>query len=124
MRFVKQSKATLAFTKFPITCMIEIDGVLWKKTRRIMSITEFSRRMIEVLQQNNIDFTIHWGKNSDWAFPNLVEHMYGDKMKVWKNYRNSLLSDDMAKLFSNDFLETANLAQPEANIPQNLIVSL
>jgi len=124
MRFVKQSKATLAFTKFPITCMIEIDGVLWKKTRKIMSITEFSRRMIEVLQQNNIDFTIHWGKNNDWAFPNLVEHMYGDKMKIWKNYRNSLLSDDMAKLFSNDFLETANLAQPEANIPQNLIVSL
>ena len=26
MRFVKQSKATLAFTKLPVTCMIEIEG--------------------------------------------------------------------------------------------------
>src|SRR4030095_5373367 len=27
MRFVKQSGATLAFTRFPVTCMIEIDGL-------------------------------------------------------------------------------------------------
>ena len=30
MRFIKQSKATLAFTKFPVTCMLEIDGLIWK----------------------------------------------------------------------------------------------
>ncbi|HLG41456.1 MAG TPA: FAD-binding protein, partial [Chitinophagaceae bacterium] len=30
MRFVKASKATLAFTQFPVTCMLEIDGLLWK----------------------------------------------------------------------------------------------
>ena len=69
MRFVKQTKATLGFTKFPITCVIEIDGVLWKKTKKIMSLTEYCRRLIETLKENNIPFTIHWGKNSDWAFP-------------------------------------------------------
>jgi hypothetical protein len=26
-RFVKQSKALLGFTKFPITCVVELDGV-------------------------------------------------------------------------------------------------
>ena len=124
MRFVKQSQATLAFTKFPITCMLEIDGVLWEKTNNIISLTEFSKRIIEVLMQNGILFTGHWGKNSDWAFPGLVEHMFGNKMKIWKNYRNSLLSPEMAQLFSNNFLEMTNLAQPENDIPQDLIVSL
>jgi hypothetical protein len=126
MRFVKQTKATLGFTKFPVTCMLEIDGVLWKKTRKIMSLTEFSRRIIEVLKQNNVPFTLHWGKNSDWGFPGLVKHMYGDdKVKEWKQYRNALLSDDMAKLFSNGFLEMTGLAdKDEADIPQDLIASL
>ncbi|MDY8135879.1 FAD-binding protein [Aquimarina sp. 2201CG5-10] len=126
MRFVKQSQATLAFTKFPITCMIEIDGVLWNKSRKLMSLKEFSRRMIQVLQQNNIPFTIHWGKNIDWAFPGLVEHMYGDKMSEWKEYRNSLLSEESAALFSNNFLETIGLANIFDNddIDEDLIASL
>ena len=34
MRFVKKSEATLAFTKFPITCMLEIDGLIWKPRRK------------------------------------------------------------------------------------------
>jgi hypothetical protein len=124
MRFVKQSQATLAFTKFPITCMLEMDGVLWEKTNNIMSLTEFSRRIIQVLQENNILFTIHWGKNADWAFPGLVHDMFGDNMTIWKNYRNALLSHDMAQLFSNDFLEITGLATPEINVPTDLIVSL
>ena len=125
MRFVKQSKATLAFTKFPITCMLEIDGVLWKKTRKIMSLTEYSRRIIEVLQQNNIPFTIHWGKNSDWKFPNLVNHMFGDPVvKSWKSHRSALLSDDMMQLFSNNFLEETGLSEQIDNIPNDLIASL
>ncbi len=111
LRFVKQSEATLAFTKFPITCMLEIDGVLWKKTKKIMSLKEFSKRIIEVLQQNNIPFTQHWGKNSDWAFPNLVTHMYGEEqVKKWKTCRQTLLSEEMAQLFSNHFLETLGLS--------------
>ncbi|MFD1614003.1 FAD-binding protein [Gelatiniphilus marinus] len=125
MRFVKQTKATLGFTKFPVTCMLEIDGVLWKKTRKIMSLTELSRRIIEVLKQNNIPFTIHWGKNSDWAFPNLVNHMFdAEAIKEWKSCRTALLSDDMLKLFSNDFLETVGLASKETNVNNDLIASI
>ena len=125
MRFVKQTKATLGFTKFPITCMLEIDGVLWKKTRKIMGLTEFSRRMIEVLQQHNIPFTIHWGKNSDWAFPNLVNHMFdAHAIKEWKSCRTALLSEDMLKLFSNGFLKTIGLADEETDFEDDLIASL
>jgi len=127
MRFVKRSEATLAFTKFPITCMIEIDGVLWKKSRKLMSLKEFSRRMIQELQKNNIPFTIHWGKNSDWAYPGLLKHMYENKADQWQEYRNSLLSKEMAALFSNGFLKTIKLYDSKIkveNIEEDLIASL
>jgi hypothetical protein len=115
LRFVKQSKATLAFTKFPVTCMLEIDGVQWNKTNKIMSLTEFSKRIIEVLKQNNIPFTLHWGKNSDWAFPNLLELMYEkEKIETWMECRKTLLNSDMQKMFSNDFIETIGLYSPNS----------
>ena len=127
MRFIKKSDATLSFAQFPTTCMIEIDGVLWKESKKLISLERFSKRMIEVLQQNNIPFTIQWGKNSSWNFPGLVDYMYGDKAKTWKSYRSALLSKDMQKLFSNDFLEQTGLSESESDdihIPEDLIVSL
>ena len=126
MRFVKQSKANLAFTKFPITCMLEIDGVIWKKTRKLMSLTEYSRRMIQVLQQNNIDFTLHWGKNSDWKFPGLVNHMFGPaKVQAWKDSRSALLGPQMAQLFSNAFTQDTGLHDfTNPATPEDFITSL
>ena len=47
-----------------------------------------------------------------------------DMVDQWKNYRNALLSEDLAKLFYNDFLEYTGLADPLINTPQELIVSL
>lgn len=124
MRFVKKSDATLACTKFPITCMIEIDGVLWKKSNKMLSLQQFSRRMIEVLHQNNIPFTIHWGKNADWGFPGLVNHMYGNNATIWQDYRNQLLSPEMVDLFSNDFLKQVGLDQIAAPVPQDPLVPI
>lgn len=124
MRFVKQTQATLGFTKFPITCMLEIDGVLWEKSKQIMSLTEYGTRMIEVLQEHNIPFTIHWGKNADWKFPNLVKHMFGDKVAEWKSYRNGLLSTEMQRVFSNGFLKDTDLDSPNETNEEDLIVSL
>ncbi|MGI9553145.1 MAG: FAD-linked oxidase, partial [Aurantibacter sp.] len=90
----------------------------------IISLKDVSKRMIEELKANNIPFTIHWGKNSNWAFPGLVKHMYGDKAKEWMTYRSALLSDEMQKLFSNGFLDTVKLSKKEAPIPPDLIASL
>ncbi|NER13572.1 FAD-linked oxidase [Leptobacterium flavescens] len=123
MRFIKRSEATLSFARFPVTCMLEIDGVQWKKSKKLMSQKEYGRRMIEVLQQNNIPFTLHWGKNSDWSFPGLVDHMFGEDAKKWKAYRNSLLSPEMATVFSNDFLIDTGLDEALPPDP-GLIVSL
>ncbi|HMB63585.1 MAG TPA: hypothetical protein VKN36_10965 [Eudoraea sp.] len=112
MRFIKKSEATLAFSKFPFTCMVEIDGIQWDDHKKIISLKEYSRKMIEVLKNNNIPFTLHWGKNADWGFPGLVEHMFGDGVKKWKKVRGNLLSVPMQEVFSNDFLDVTKLSEP------------
>ena len=125
MRFVKQSGATLAFTKFPVTCMLEIDGLIWNpKTDKLISLQKFCTRIIEVLQQNNIPFTQHWGKNADWSFPGLIQHMYGSNAQQWKEYRSALLSREQADLFSNDFLDDTGLSEYIPDVPAALAQSL
>ena len=124
MRFVKGTEATIGFTKFPVTCVIEIDGVLWQKTNQLLSLEEYSKKMIQALQQHQIDFTIHWGKNADWSHPGLMDYMYGHKAEEWKKYRSGLLSTSMAQLFSNDFLDKIGLSSRTIPIPDDLIVSL
>lgn len=124
MRFVKKSKALLAFTRFPITCMLEIDGVIWKPKGNMISLPQFSTRIIQTLQQNNIPFTIHWGKNADWSFPGLVQHMYGADADKWKQYRSALLGKASAKLFSNGFLDDTGLSEFKEDAPTELAVSI
>ncbi|WP_026898977.1 FAD-binding protein [Daejeonella oryzae] len=124
MRFVKASKATLAFTRFPVTCMLEIDGVLWKGNKNMLSLEQFSERMIDVLKSNNIPFTLHWGKNAAWSYPGLIQHMYGTDAVKWKEYRSALLSRQTASLFSNTFLEDIQLSEYVADTPPGLIDSI
>ena len=110
MRFVKQSGATLAFTKFPVTCMLEIDGLIWNPKDNNISLPKFCTRIIEVLQANNIAFTLHWGKNADWSFPGLIQYMYGNSAQEWVSHRSALLRKETAALFSNDFLQDTALS--------------
>ena len=65
--------------------------------------------MIDTLVDLDIDFTIHWGKNANWEYPNLVHKMYGDKVDEWKSEREKLLSAEMMEVFTNAFLKTAKL---------------
>ncbi|MFT7033200.1 MAG: hypothetical protein ACJA2S_001703 [Cyclobacteriaceae bacterium] len=124
VRFIKASKATLAFTKFPTTCILEIDGVLWKGNQNMISLNDFGYALIEAFQSAGINFTLHWGKNAAWSFPGLLDLMYQDKDDEWKNYRSALLSKSMADLFSNGFLDTLKLSDYRQNTPENLIASI
>lgn len=124
MRFIKKSDATLSFARFPTTCMIEIDGVLWNEKKKLGTLKDLSRKMIEALQLHGIAFTLHWGKNADWSFPGLVDHMYGQDAVNWRKYRCALLSEDMQKLFLNDFLKETMLSKKEAVLDADLIKSL
>lgn len=121
MRFIKKSEATMAFSKFPFTCMVEIDGIQWSDKEKIIGLKEYSKKLIGVLKDNNIPFTIHWGKNADWEFPGLVEHMYGNEVKKWKKIRNKLLTIPMQDVFSNAFLDSTKLSEPLA-ADEDLIV--
>jgi hypothetical protein len=123
MRFVKKSEALLAFTKFDMTCILEMDGILWKGNQNMISLEDFLRKVVEVLKRNGILFTFHWGKNADWSFPGLVDYMYGDRDDEWKNLRSALLTKQMASLFSNDFLDSVMLSDYRGGVPGSLIES-
>ncbi|MEL6655748.1 MAG: FAD-linked oxidase [Bacteroidota bacterium] len=114
LRFVKQSDATLAFTKFPVTCVLEIDGVQWEASKQLLSLKEFSKKMIDTLRLNDIPFTMHWGKNADWVYPRLVERMFGEKVNEWLRQRSILMTEEKQRLFDNPFLERIGLSCPAA----------
>ncbi len=124
MRFVKQSQALLAFTRFPITCMLEIDGILWKGTTQIISLEKFAKRMLEVLEDHQIPYTLHWGKNADWGRAGLVDHMYGENGKKWKTIRSSFLTRQMARVFSNPFLKEVGLDEHVTHAGRDLVANL
>ena len=90
--------------------MIEIDGIQWNESDGLISLEEYSDRMIKVLKQNNIPFTIHWGKNAKWDHPGLASHMFGNDAHKWKQLRAQLLSTRMQKVFSNKFLDDIKLS--------------
>lgn len=112
MRFVKGSDATLAFTKFPTTCVIEVDCVQWQPNGRLIGFYDFMEKVIAKFKSESIPFTLHWGKNAPWGMPGLVKLMYGAKADEWMAMRNALLSPKMADVFTNDFLEATGLANP------------
>jgi len=111
MRFIQKSEASLSFAKFPYTCMVEIDGIQWSEKEKLISLKDYSTKMIEALKAKNIPFTIHWGKNANWSFDGLATHMYGPNVNLWKTARNRLLTAPMQKLFSNPFLDATGLSK-------------
>lgn len=110
IRFVKGSEATLAFTKYPLTCIVEMDGLRWEDTKNIISLKAFEKALFDDLKRQGINFTLHWGKNTAWDYPGLIDYMFDTKDDEWVTIRSKLLSKQMCDIFSNDFLATARLA--------------
>jgi len=96
-RYVKQSKALLGFTHFPVTCVIELDGVFSQKT------LSFYNAVWDTMEQRGIPFTFHWGKINNLNSER-IEKMYGDNHDRWIVARQQLLSQDFLKLFSSQLL--------------------
>jgi hypothetical protein len=104
LRYVKGTEALLGFTHFDKTCIMELDGVDSKLTRT------FIQKVWDRLEELDIPFTMHWGKFNFGLTPALMEKMYGDKIVKWKSCRNQLLTDDVKKVFSNQFMIRCGLA--------------
>ncbi|MEP6677472.1 MAG: FAD-linked oxidase, partial [Ferruginibacter sp.] len=84
LRFVKGTPATIAFTRFAKTCVIEMDGVDASVTR------DFFETVWTRLEQKGIDYTLHWGKLNFILNEQRVLKMYGaDKVNSWKKCREA-----------------------------------
>lgn len=121
IRFVKASRATLAFTQFPVSCVIEMDGLQWKGNANIKTMQEVETALAREFMASGIPFSWHWGKNADWGYPGLLAYMYQNKLDEWKEHRKQLLTPVMQKVFSNRFTETAGLTEENVS-PTPVIV--
>ncbi len=97
-RFIKKTQATLGFTKFDFTCILELDGTFSDTTR------SFYAAVWARLDAEKIPFTFHWGKMNDLEI-NRLTRMYGANVAAWIAARNKLLDADSLKLFTNPLLQ-------------------
>lgn len=104
MRFVKGTKALLGYTKFDPTCTLEIDAPDTAKTR------EYANAVWTRLEQAGIPFTMHWGKFNWFLTPARLQGMYGENVQKWIASREALLSPEVRRVFTNDFLRSVGLA--------------
>ncbi|MEO6069065.1 MAG: FAD-binding protein [Chitinophagaceae bacterium] len=103
-RYVKGTSALLGFTKFPLTCVLEMDGVDAAASRT------FIQKVWDRLQALNIPFTEHWGKFNFNLNGPLVRKMYGNAaVDTWLNCRRQLLDDETRTVFNNAFLSKIGL---------------
>ncbi len=104
LRYVKGTDALLGFTKFPKTCVLELDGVDSKVTRN------FYEKIWNRLEAKNISYTLHWGKiNFNLNFKR-IQKMYGAAtVQHWIDSRNHLLDEDTREVFTNKFVEQCGL---------------
>ncbi|BDS11280.1 FAD-binding protein [Aureispira anguillae] len=103
-RYVKNSSATLAFTKYaPITVTLEMPGLDDNLA------DEGHQAIFEALAASDIPHTYHWGQrmpaNTEW-----VATSYGEEVvEGWKQQRSELLGEQGCELFSNELMKKIGL---------------
>ena len=102
LRFVKKSKATLAFTRFSTTCVIGLDGLETKPT------LGYLKSITDRLAASDIPHTFHWGK-VNFMDKESVKKMYGKDLEIWLNSRSHLLSKSAIEAFSSEYLDQLGL---------------
>lgn len=96
-RYVKKSGATLGFTKYDRTCIIELDGVESTVTK------SFYEVVWSELEARNIPYTFHWGKINNLN-PVKMKNMYQTDMDKWISARNRLMPLESIKIFNSQTL--------------------
>ncbi|GGF22612.1 FAD-binding protein [Hymenobacter cavernae] len=113
LRYVKGTAATLGFTRFPVTCVLELDGIEAKLTNA------FFERIWQRLNDLGIPFALHWGKINFYLNAARLRQMYGDAaVESWLQARRTLLLDAPTReVFTNAFMERCGLA--DSALPPN-----
>jgi len=97
-RFIKKSRAKLAFTHFDFTCILELDAAFSDATK------DFYHEVWKRLDEEHIPYTFHWGKMNEMDFER-IGRMYGEDATGWIAARNKLLDADCLKVFTNPLLK-------------------
>jgi FAD/FMN-containing dehydrogenase len=97
-RFVKQSKALLAFTRYHYTCIVELDAAFSATTYAFYS------EVWKELDRQNIPYTFHWGKVNELT-PARLKKMYGDSVDRWKASRKQLMEPQALNVFTNPVIQ-------------------
>lgn len=92
-RFIKASKALLAFTQFPVTCTIELPGVMNDRTR------SFYVAAYKCMFDLQIPVTAHWGQFLPEGDDLLGA--YGKNLHRWIAARKQLLTPSTQAVFSH-----------------------
>lgn len=104
VRFVKGSKATLAFSKFENTCVVELDGLDNKMNHTVF------KNVISRLEAAHLPYSIHWGKLNNPLNKSRTRRIYGkDRLNTWKQSRVRLLPEASRTVFTNAFMERCGL---------------
>ena len=107
VRFVKGTTATLGFTRFAQTCVVELDGLDSKANHEVFE------GVIRRLEQRGIAHTIHWGKLNNPLNAERVTGMYGrERVVAWKQSREALLTPEVREVFTNEFMKRCGLDVP------------
>jgi hypothetical protein len=102
-RYVKRSRALLAFTKFDITCTIELPAAFADRT------LSYYNAVWQGLEDAGIPYTLHWGQMHNFT-PARVRRMYGAAVDDWIASRNALLAPQVQAIFTSPFLRQCGLA--------------
>ena len=104
LRFVPGTRATLGFTHFFRTCVIDIDGPYSTRTR------SYFARIWQALHDSGIPYGLHWGKVIGLSAAE-TRRLYGDRVDRWKAARMQLLPDvPVREAFRNSFLDELGLS--------------
>lgn len=107
LRWVRQTPALLGFTRYPVTCVIELDGVTSNLT------DAFLERFWNRLDLLGIPYTMHWGKINFGLNESRVRSMYTDQsVNRWLEARQQLLDAATRTVFTNAFMQQCGLDKP------------
>ncbi len=110
-RFVKSSKATMAFTRFaPVTCVLELDGVQSKGTLK------FYDAVWAEMDKLGIPYTFHWGKMNTLTAAK-IKGMYGASLDDFLAQRAKYVDAATLRIFNNDTLNQWGIVTPMPPLP-------
>ena len=104
LRYIKKSRATLAFTRFDTTCAVELPALFSDETKA------FYEALWQRLDDEGIIFTNHWGQMSNLDNAKIRKRWTDEAVDSWLSVRRQLLKTQAQRdMFSNDFLEQCGL---------------